>query len=271
MGTTHGRRPTPGRRNPAGDQAAAHADGRRRRIAQPAASGHAAEPSTAATRKVDGDAAVTAARRNVRDRTRAPLREAGRRPRWPSGRSCASRRSATPRRPAPPGPAPADGRPAAATPQRRAGDPDADRAGGDEAVAEAQRRSGGASAAGRNGGAAIDGDQRLSRAASATASRSGRYLMCVQVRPGGPGRRARGAQPDRALRQPAGRRHQPDPRQHLRRPGAERAARHGGRVRRHRHAEERVLYRGDVQYDAEDIEERSDAARIEDILQAPAS
>ena len=29
-----------------------------------------------------------------------------------------------------------------------------------------------------------------------------------------------------------------------------------------------VLYRGDVQYDAEDIEERSDAARIEDILRA---
>ena len=67
----------------------------------------------------------------------------------------------------------------------------------------------------------------------------GRYLMCVQVREHGPGRRARGAQPDRALRQPPGRRHQPDPRQHLRRPGAERAARHGGRVRRHRHAEER--------------------------------
>ena len=29
-----------------------------------------------------------------------------------------------------------------------------------------------------------------------------------------------------------------------------------------------VLYRGDVQYDAEDIEERSDGARIEDILRA---
>ena len=29
-----------------------------------------------------------------------------------------------------------------------------------------------------------------------------------------------------------------------------------------------VLYRGDVQYDAEDIEERGDAARIEDILRA---
>ena len=55
----------------------------------------------------------------------------------------------------------------------------------------------------------------------------------------GPGRRPRGPQPDRALRQPPGRRRQPDPRQHLRRPGAERAARHGGGVRRHRHAEER--------------------------------
>ena len=54
-----------------------------------------------------------------------------------------------------------------------------------------------------------------------------------------PGRRARGPQPDRALRQPAGRRRQPDPRQHLPRPGPERAAGHGGGVRRHRHAEER--------------------------------
>ena len=65
----------------------------------------------------------------------------------------------------------------------------------------------------------------------------GRYLMAVQVRPTPhPGRRARGPQPDRALRQPPGRRRQPDPRQHLPRQGAERAARHGGRVRRHRHA-----------------------------------
>ena len=44
---------------------------------------------------------------------------------------------------------------------------------------------------------------------------------------------------DRALRLAPGGRRQPDPRQHLPRPGAERPARHGGRVRRHRHAEER--------------------------------
>ena len=37
----------------------------------------------------------------------------------------------------------------------------------------------------------------------------------------------------------ARRRRQPDPRQHLPRPGPERAAGHGGGVRRHRHAEER--------------------------------
>ena len=81
---------------------------------------------------------------------------------------------------------------------------------------------------------------RSARAASATVGPVGRYLMCVQVRPSAhPGRRARGSQPHRALRQPAGRRRQPDPRQHLRRQGAERAARHGGGVRRHRHAEER--------------------------------
>ena len=68
----------------------------------------------------------------------------------------------------------------------------------------------------------------------------GRYLMCVQVATGlDPGRRARGAQSHRALRQPAGRRRQPDPRQHLPRSGPERAAGHGGGVRRHRHAEER--------------------------------
>ena len=68
----------------------------------------------------------------------------------------------------------------------------------------------------------------------------GRYLMAVHVRARGhPDRRARGPQPDRALRLAPGRRRQPDPRQHLPRPGAERAARHGGGVRRHRHAEER--------------------------------
>ena len=55
----------------------------------------------------------------------------------------------------------------------------------------------------------------------------------------GPGRRPRGSQPDRALREPPGRRRQPDPREHLRRPRPERPARHGGGLRRHRHAEER--------------------------------
>ena len=54
-----------------------------------------------------------------------------------------------------------------------------------------------------------------------------------------PGRRAGGSHADRALRQPSGRRRHPDPREHLPRPGAERAAGDGGRVRRHRHAEER--------------------------------
>ena len=69
----------------------------------------------------------------------------------------------------------------------------------------------------------------------------GRALPHVRPRdpPAHPDRRAGGPQPHRALRQPAGRRHRPDPREHLPRPGAERAAGHGGGVRRHRHAEER--------------------------------
>ena len=58
-------------------------------------------------------------------------------------------------------------------------------------------------------------------------------------RPGRADRGARGAGADRALRVAPGRRRQPDPRQHLPRQGAERPARHGGGVRRHRHAEER--------------------------------
>ena len=73
----------------------------------------------------------------------------------------------------------------------------------------------------------------------------GRYLMAVHASraDGGRGRHpdrgARGPRAHRALRVAPGRRRQPDPRQHLPRPGPERAARHGGGVRRHRHAEER--------------------------------
>ena len=65
----------------------------------------------------------------------------------------------------------------------------------------------------------------------------------LHVCPGAPrhgaGRSARGSQSDRALCVTARRRRQPDPRQHLPRPGPERAAGHGGGVRRHRHAQER--------------------------------
>ena len=121
------------------------------------------------------------------------------------------------------------------------------------------RQGGGGQAAGQ--GARRGGDRRASRSRrSSAASRSssttrpsrsgagrerkgrpvGRYLMTVSVRPDGhPDRRARGPQPHRALRVAPGRRRRPDPRQHLPGQGAERAARHGGGVRRHRHAEER--------------------------------
>ena len=64
----------------------------------------------------------------------------------------------------------------------------------------------------------------------------GRYLMCVHVRPTPPRSPCSRAGPSSSTTCPApGRRH-PDRRQHLPRPGPERPARHGGRVRRHRHA-----------------------------------
>ena len=80
------------------------------------------------------------------------------------------------------------------------------------------------------------------RAAGSRAQRtSDRPLPDVRAGPrrNGPGGRARGSQPHRALRVAPVRRRQPDPRQHLRRPDPERAPRHGGGLRRHRHAEER--------------------------------
>ena len=54
-----------------------------------------------------------------------------------------------------------------------------------------------------------------------------------------PDRHARGPVPGRALRVPGGRRHEPDRRQRLPGTGPERAAGHGGGLRRHRHPEER--------------------------------
>ncbi len=68
----------------------------------------------------------------------------------------------------------------------------------------------------------------------------GRYLMCVHVRPGATqiavleGRSLIEHYVSKPERRPDA-----DPREHLPGAGAERAARHGGRVRRHRHAEER--------------------------------
>ena len=64
-------------------------------------------------------------------------------------------------------------------------------------------------------------------------------LRTAPPKGGDPDRRARGPIAPRALCVAAGRRHQPDPRQHLPRSGAERAARDGGGLRRHRHAQER--------------------------------
>ena len=96
---------------------------------------------------------------------------------------------------------------------------------------------------GRTKPASRHGRRRPVRATSGPRAQRPPDRALLHVRPGatrhGAGRGARGAQPDRALRQPPGRRRQPDPRQHLPRPGAERAAGHGGRLRRHRHPQER--------------------------------
>ena len=72
-------------------------------------------------------------------------------------------------------------------------------------------------------------------------TQAGRPLPGLRARPAphDPDRHARGPLAGRALRVPGGRRHQPDRRQRLPGPGAERAARHGGRLRRHRDPQER--------------------------------
>ena len=127
-------------------------------------------------------------------------------------------------RPAPAAPAPAVAAAKTATPKQPRRKQTSRAAG----VAAADRIAGGGGDAGRSP------RPRAQRPA-------GRALH--DVRPGPrrlvPGRRAGGPQPHRALRLAARRRRQPDPRQHLRRAGPERPARHGGGVRRHRHAEER--------------------------------
>ena len=167
---------------------------------------------------------------------RAPRADA-RGPRLGGGRRAVARAQATDRR-HPPGAAVADRRPppsaVAAAPRHAAPTPNA------PSPPSAKRKRAPRGPRGRGGAAAELDVLEQRRGRERNGRPVGRYLMCVQVRDEhGPGRRARGAQPDRALRQPAGRRHQPDPRQHLRRAGAERAAGHGGGVRRHRHAEER--------------------------------
>ena len=70
---------------------------------------------------------------------------------------------------------------------------------------------------------------------------AGRPLPGLRARPApdDPDRHARGALAGRALRVPGGRRHDPDRRERLPGPGAERASGHGGGLRRHRDPEER--------------------------------
>ena len=98
----------------------------------------------------------------------------------------------------------------------------------------------------------------------------GRYLMAVSVKPTATQiavLEGRGA--DRALRLAAGRRRPPDRRQHLPRPGAERAARHGGGLRRHRHAQERRALPGRRplrQPTTSRTTRAANAARIEQLL-----
>jgi ribonuclease E len=106
-------------------------------------------------------------------------------------------------------------------------------------------------------GSAADGRGARQRPAESAA-----YLMCVQVRPTltQVAVCSKGRTLNRALRQPSRRRRQPDPRQHLPRqvqnvlPGMEAAF---VDIATPKNA---VLYRGDVQYDAEDIVEKAAAA-----------
>ncbi len=191
---------------------------------------------------------------------------AGRQRPQPSERSCASRRSATPARLRRPQSVPA----VAKTAQPRGDRSRGDRAKGDAPKTDQPRRErqpqqarcrtgdrrrrrhrGGEeeAAAGAKGpkptstlpAADLDADTIERRRGRERNGRPDRPLPdgCAGAPVADPGGRARRSNADRALRQPAGRRRQPDPRQHLRRQGAERAARHGGRVRRHRHPEER--------------------------------
>ena len=96
-----------------------------------------------------------------------------------------------------------------------------------------------------------DGSARRRRRASVPAAgvapRTGAQVQAGGPVPGlrpraarhDPDRHARGALAGGALRLPVGRRHQPDRRQRLPGPGPERPARHGGRLHRHRHPQER--------------------------------
>ncbi len=160
------------------------------------------------------------------------------RPRRPSGRWCGGPRSATA------GPRPRPTEPASRRPQ------------GARRQAPPRRRGGGRGGGGAEAGQPATGDAGRGHPGRALRARRRDRQGPPRARAQGPARRslpddgvgaahrhpdrrARGPQPDRALRVPAGRRRHPDPRQHLPRAGPERAARHGGGVRRHRHAQER--------------------------------
>ena len=115
--------------------------------------------------------------------------------------------------------------------------------------------------------------RRRSSAAGAASARAGRSAAtswpCTSRPEAHPDRRARGPLAHRALRVAPGRRRQPDPRQHLPRPGPERAAR-AWRRRSSTSARRRTPCSTGAtsSYDPEDIVEKGSTPRIEQMLKA---
>ena len=219
----------------------------RRPQPQPSPTPDAARPTAAADDDADDDRSPSCPTRPDRGPT-ATIAEARRaRPLVPQA---ADRRHAGPRRAAGAAGARADADATATAAERRRRRRRRRRGGRGR-----RRRGGGTAAAAGSRRRPVEARRATTRRSSSTTRRSsagagrerkgrpvGRYLMCVHVA-------ARGATQIAVLEGRALIEHYvsqpaddatPDPRQHLPRPGAERAARHGGRVRRHRHAEERA-------------------------------
>ncbi len=250
--------------NPAGEGTAANRKRRRgsrggQRRRKPLSGSSTAAP------EVDGDAAVTEGASAETPELPRPLRE-GRVSPEVAERSLVRKPQIGDTRPAPAAPA----EPAA--PRRGRGKSAATTPAADPAATEdaaPKRKRGGRSTRQTRGGAAPEVAAESRRGRERNGKPVGRYLMCVQVRP--------------EVSQVAVLEGRNLIEHYVSRPADDISQIHGniyvGRVQNVLPGMEAafvdiatpknaVLYRGDVQYDAEDIEERSEPARIEDILRA---